>query len=343
MGARKSVWDDIATVIDDVIPWDRQTQVAAPVSFGRTVRMTSPGMRAGAGGITINHCEFITDVVAADELFSCRSFQVNPGVARLFPWLSRIAQNFETYTFNALQFHYVPSCATDNNGNVMLVVDPDATDPVPTDKSEMLQQAGVVQSSIWQRCTHTPRVADLQRIKQRYVRTGAFSGDLKNYDCGQLHLATQGTSDGPLTCGNLFVAYSVNLQTPTPNDNAVSSLWVDSDAPFGQALSDWTMRGDFPLEYRSLGSAAVRFDCEGFLVLTFVGTGTMTGVTVTGVTEVLPREACAGTNYTIYCCWVAMLRHEELTIGFTGTWASTWNSIRFFPCPLKLCPDFPLV
>lgn len=56
----------------------------------------------------ITHREYIADIVTGPDAgsFSYVTYSINPGSTNLFPWLSNIAQNFESYKMLGLVFEY---------------------------------------------------------------------------------------------------------------------------------------------------------------------------------------------------------------------------------------------
>lgn len=169
-------------------------------------------MRANATSATITHKEYIADITGSSDFFTS-SFSLNPGIAAVFPWLSNIAVNYESYVFKRLEFMFETSVATTTPGTVMLAVDYDATDAAPLTKQALMSYAQAQRSSPWQACSYNCRSGDLTKFaKERYVRSGDTTGDIKTYDVGNLFLSTQGTPATVL--GELYVAYTIELRTP---------------------------------------------------------------------------------------------------------------------------------
>jgi hypothetical protein len=176
-----------------------------------------PRMTAGFDGATISHREFIADITGS-ELFGLTSFEINPGLSSLFPWLSNIAVNYETFKFTKLQFHYETAVSTTTGGSILLAVDYDAADAPPVNKREMMSYASATRSAAWQESTFNCRPSDLCKfVKERYVRSKTENGDIKTYDVGNFFIATQGTPAAEM--GELYVSYTVQLHTPQYNSN----------------------------------------------------------------------------------------------------------------------------
>jgi hypothetical protein len=168
------------------------------------------------------------DVVAenaAPSLFSVQSIPINPGQAGTFPWLSKVAQNFESYRFKKLKIVYETEAPSSLGGTLVLALDYDASDPVPATKQQMLAYRGSVRSAPWTECCHSSIGEDLHKQKSYFVRPGSqpVNTDVKMYDVANLFVATQGVTTGSAVCGELYVEYDVELMTPIYENNTVAS------------------------------------------------------------------------------------------------------------------------
>ena len=93
----------------------RKEIVTAPVAQQRVVRYTKPQMSTGKKGeLIVRHREFVSDIVrpAGAGFQLALSVPVQPGDVTAFPWLSRIANNYETYVFENLSYEICTSTAT---------------------------------------------------------------------------------------------------------------------------------------------------------------------------------------------------------------------------------------
>lgn len=55
----------------------------------------------------ISHREYVGDVVSGpSNSFTYKTYSLNPGNSSLFPWLSVISENFESYKFHGLVFEF---------------------------------------------------------------------------------------------------------------------------------------------------------------------------------------------------------------------------------------------
>jgi hypothetical protein len=202
---------------------------SAPVVMSRQFKTNRPNMQTMRNGdCRIVHREYIADIIAAatGANFNNTQYPINPGQSSVFQWLSKIAQNFESYHFRKLKFDYETEAPSSLGGTLVLAVDYDASDSAPTTKQQMLAFRGSVRSAPWTPCQHSSVGEDLSKLKSSFVRPGLNppNTDIKFYDVGVLNVATQGISTNSATCGELYVEYDVDLMTPLyePVQNASS-------------------------------------------------------------------------------------------------------------------------
>lgn len=190
------------------------------------------GRASGLGGtsfgdtkmrsITVVNEEFVGPVVVQSQPnFNVNSANIQPGNANLFPWLSKQAAQWEKYRFNRLEFFYKREVSEfadgGKQGKVIMSIDFDASDPPPATKQQM-------EDSIPHRdgmpCENISLIVPNSQMNTsatlaRYVRRGGIPGssDIKTYDVGLLHVATQGIPiNGEI--GELRVRYSCTFMVP---------------------------------------------------------------------------------------------------------------------------------
>jgi hypothetical protein len=201
------------------------------VAQGKVKKTGKPKMQTLRNGdCHIVHREYIQDLTAQGSSPStfnvAATLSCNPGQAGTFPWLSKIAANFESYKFNKLKFCYETEAPSSLGGTQVLAVDYDASDAAPLTKQQALAYRGSVRSPPWQNCCHTSIKEDLSKEKTYYVRPGAqpANTDIKTYDVGVLYAINQGVTTGGAVTGELYVEYDVTLMTPLYEPAATSGL-----------------------------------------------------------------------------------------------------------------------
>jgi len=190
-----------------------------PVGTSRLVRMQQPRLSSsyskGKAVTTIHHREYLADI-AGSVGFQANLFPINPGMVITFPWLSTIANNWDSYLFRRLEFSYETACSSATPGSVMMSIDFDAADPTPTSKLQLMTYDNAVRSASWQEACYDATLLNLHKFgTQRFTRAAPLAAnlDIKTYDVGNLFIATSGQADGnPI--GELYVEYTVDLFTP---------------------------------------------------------------------------------------------------------------------------------
>jgi hypothetical protein len=220
---------------------------AAPTARSRTIRTAKPQLESQRNGdCRIRHREYIQDITAgtgSPSVFSVQTLPVNPGQQSTFPWLSQLAQRFESYRFDSLKFCFETESPSTTPGSLILGVDYDASDPAPVSKQQLMAYRSSVRSAPWEYCCHTSLSEDLHKQKSYFVRPAGVpvSADVKLYDVGNLQVASQGATSAA-TLGELYVEYDVLLMTPSfdalsDNSGSMTSAATTVAAPFLNAVA----------------------------------------------------------------------------------------------------------
>ncbi len=297
-------------------------QHEVPVASSITRRMNRPYVqsRGSAGDIRVVHREYVGDIGGA-VAFEARQHAINPGLGWEFPWLSKIAQRYESYRFNKLRYCFETQAPTSSTGTVLGVIDYDATDPAPTDKIQAMNYRDAVRSAPWSSFCLEATKEDLHKRQTYFVRSGATSEDLRLFDTGNFFLCVQGQASTALV-GELYVEYDISLMTPQVGDLGWDhAVWgeftgTSNAAPFA------TVGGNLPVVVSSTGTTPNSVTTwtftgpwEGFVsiivggttltTLTRGGTATnvnrgdvvnSTGVSICGLTEL---KALTGDTFTM--------------------------------------------
>jgi len=179
--------------------------------------------------------------------FGITTFNINPGLASSFPWLSAQARGYEAYKFNSIHIEYKHTI-NEFTGQGMLVMAPDydSSDSPPTTVIEAEQmidskQGAVTRDWIMQL---RPRGTGILGPK-RYVRSGALASneDIKTYDVAQVHIITQGQASNDVQIGQLWICYDVTLTEPQPiaaSEIFLSGILINAD---GTGVSTTALMG----------------------------------------------------------------------------------------------------
>lgn len=177
---------------------------------------------AGPRETRIIYKEYIGDVFTHPTTagaFHSKSYDLNPGLMEVFPWLCTIAQQYEQWTPNGIIFEFRSTSseyvATQALGSVIMATDYDSLDTGYANKQEMLNSAYSNESKPSERIVHgiecDPR-DNPNRIF--FMRSGSIpSGStIREYDLGKFTIATQGGSTVNLNLGSLYIHYDITFR-----------------------------------------------------------------------------------------------------------------------------------
>lgn len=191
----------------------------APVALRQTVESNVPlFVDSAPGTIRVQHREMISTLngVAADD-FSV-TYRIQPANAITFPWLSSLANMFETYTFHYLRVIFVPRLPTSTAGQVGLALDFDADDQPATSLVAFSQYQHSAIGSVWAALSLVAEGDALVKcVKERYTdhNLTPHTYDPILHDVANLRVAVLTTPAEPL--GQLFIEYDITLRTPEPS------------------------------------------------------------------------------------------------------------------------------
>jgi hypothetical protein len=156
------------------------------------------------------HTERFASVITTGTAVEVTSYQINPGLPSVFPWLADVANRYEKYKFASMSFRYIPQSAA-LAGTVTCAFDFDPNDDAPTVMAEATTYHDYVSTSIWQEARLMLDLANGDRMPEKNTRPGLPGADLdlNMYDVGVLHVLTEGAAAA--TIGYLEVTYVVDL------------------------------------------------------------------------------------------------------------------------------------
>lgn len=142
-----------------------------------------------------------------------KTIQINPALSAFLPWLSTMAQLYEKYRVKSIRVMYHNLCGTNAAGNVLMSYDPDVLDSAPADAVSFSQSTRYIDGAPWRMLTLNIPGSN-QALFTRSA--GAPSGsDLKTYDYGQIHIATEAMADES-SVGYVEIAYDFEFLERQP-------------------------------------------------------------------------------------------------------------------------------
>lgn len=255
--------------------------VAVPIAAARVSKNQQPViLRKSKDEILVSHREYVTEVsINTTNNFpdTVKKLSFNPGLSLTFPWLSNIATSYESYRFEKVSIHFETSLPTTTQGAFIMAFDYDASDESPANKSDFLNYDGAVKGPIWS--SDLVMSLNAKRLNKlgpsRYVRGGVRSDtDIKTYDAGNLfYTLINAPSDNSLSSiplGDLFVEYTVLLQTPQINtiestiDSSFECFCPDFDTN-ATCFDGSTVKGGLPI---SCNNGDMTFSAPGRYLIT---------------------------------------------------------------------------
>jgi hypothetical protein len=155
--------------------------------------------------------------------FLTGTYALNPGNPLLFPFLSRIAQNYERYEFESLVFHYKPSVsgfATQGQQGfvgICATMDIAQAQPNSQQQADIMYHAPVVETSFPTNLKLPKSFLQCKSVREKFFvrQNGNIPGgnDPHTYDCGQVFVWVNGQTN--MNQVGLFrVTGSVKLSNP---------------------------------------------------------------------------------------------------------------------------------
>jgi len=191
-----------------------EKRYTAPVQMG-SVRTT---VGAKSRPFTVTHRESLGVVNSPGTAFTvANTVAINPGLPASFPWLSNIAQQYETYKFRKIRFCYETRSSTANSGVVIMVTNYDASEGAFTSTQQAENYRGARVGQPWISFCHELTKASMNDYNRHYCRAGApvAGTDIKTYDVGNFSLILSGISLASASLlGELYVEYTVDLFDP---------------------------------------------------------------------------------------------------------------------------------
>lgn len=176
---------------------------------------------SGARSMRVKHREFLGDITGSSA-FTTRSFTIQPGSSNTFPWLSRMAELFQSYRIHGMVFTFNSTSADALNsvntalGTVIMSTQYNVSQPPFTSKAEMEQYEYTVAGRPSRNLTHIIECdPSLQVMDHLFCRSGALPAgqDYQFYDWGTFQFATVGMQ-AAATIGELWVSYDIEFFKP---------------------------------------------------------------------------------------------------------------------------------
>jgi len=188
--------------------------------MGTDLSFPSEKMVHSAMGLTVSRYEFVdyVSVPSATNFYSA-GFIINPGNALMFPYLSVIARNYQSYRFKRLTFHYVAKAESGLDGSVTLATVNNPSFPVPANDRLMMEIQGAVSGPLWtnKHVNGNIRSNDLTGGLWKLIGyNSAYPGSstYPSQDAGAFLLGIYSGAKVEKDIGAIYVDYEVELRQP---------------------------------------------------------------------------------------------------------------------------------
>ena len=246
--------------------WGGEGGMSQPAPHPQPISINNPGQGRAQ---PIVQRELVALVGGSASLQST-SWQLQPGLAAVFVWLSAISRLYQKYRIRRLRLIYKPMVSNfdplGSKGKCCVSFD---TDALGSPLSSFIQAEGMTPNMRFMPYQDAELDITPSCGGERYVRSGPVpaGSDPKTYDAGTIYFSTDGFG-GSGTIGELHVEYTVDLINPIlPNSvPPVINLNRSKFQQLNLALPDnaWTKYSNLTVNSNALG-----FDTTG---------GTLTGV-----------------------------------------------------------------
>ena len=207
------------------------------VAKGTKVSLGKPRYTYQNGNLVVSHTEMfgVLETPPMDSSTGSsnviQSYEIQPGNADVFPWLSAIAGRYEKYHFTQLSFEFITRVATSTNGQLLIAVDYDANDPdnYSADLESrvlLMSHEGAVSGPLWENLRYNISPRRLKDIGERYIAYGEVPTDTTDKrlsDVGRVFFGAFGATptgftSNPVWIGDIIVTYSIQLSAPALPD-----------------------------------------------------------------------------------------------------------------------------
>jgi len=181
-----------------------------------------PSFVADGDGTVVCHREFLADITGS-VAFALQSYDINPGIAQTFPWLSQVASLYEYHDFLGLVFEYRPtsgsavSASSSALGTVVFATNYNVTDGNFATKQQAesyeFSTSTVPFNSMLHPVECQPRSNITNNLLVRNSLALASTENQQLYDLGNFQVITQGMQSAYIV-GELWVTYHVRLSKP---------------------------------------------------------------------------------------------------------------------------------
>jgi len=256
-----------------------------------------PTMHSENDSVVIRHREYIGDIMSSNS-FSTVQVPLNPGLVTSFPWLSKLAQCYQTYRIHGMVIEYIPELSEVaanelSLGYVTLAAQYRTDLPAFPSNAMALESEFAVSGK-----PNEPKVLaidckpSMSAFNKWYVRTSAaYTGDVKTFDFVSLNVLVGGMQTANQSAGQIWASYEIELFHPTAFLDPSLLYFAIHDQP-----SNTTVTGTAPLGNsnvvayaNSISGSLALYRLQSSIATAAAGDGYYTTSSGTSATIALPR------------------------------------------------------
>lgn len=223
-----------------------------------------PSFSADGDGIRIRHREFCTDVSsgATSTAFFISSTTINPVNSQLFPWLYKVALQFEEWEPQGIVFQYKPTSGTYNGTNqslgaIMLATQYNMADAAFASKSEMDSYEYANSCVPFQGMLHPVECKSKMNPLGTYycwpstngTPTGTGLATSAIYDLGRVAWASAGVAGTSTYLGEMWISYDIVFRKPRVNTTTTTSMYRFGEGAVNTAAAANPLGTGTPIVY----------------------------------------------------------------------------------------------
>jgi len=305
----------------------------APVARSKTVKIGQPVTTMKGGNTVVSHREYVT-LVGSSTTEEILGYEVNPGLAGSFNWLSTIARGYEKYRFRKLIYTYISASSTSERGRVALSFQYDPSAPIPEVRTDFFNVTPNVEEAPWEdialqvRCPAT----------WLYTRKAGSTGTLNTYDVGKLLIMAALNANNTTALGEVFVEYEVELAKPQYVSALAGRIESLDPAPAGLWATNIELsHGAEVFGYVNDNTLIMKSGCSLLCSLTLFGTGlsiippaiTQSAGSLATLFTVAAYPNATGTVYSYVFELQKMQIGDTIAFNSSGSTTITSNVMRY--------------
>lgn len=285
-----------------------------------------PKFGDASNGTRIQHSEYLGDI-SSSVAFAANRYQINPGDAKTFPWLSQIADGYEKYRFRSLMFFYRSISSeystTQSLGAVIGAAQYDVIDPPFSTKSVMENYYTAISTKPSNNMLFgiecKPSSTAASELYLRYSPNPPTGTDRRLYDLANFTLATQGMNATSFTAGELWVSYDVELFYPNINFSSYGTSTICYHG-YTIASSSTNLLNNMTTRFSNLVGDPITFSNNTFTMPSSISAGVLR-------VEVILYSSTAATGASNFITATSTTNCTGILAGAGGTSGSS-----VFPC-----------